>query len=171
MCGVFYPKSGVFLGSFWVVFWVGVFGLWGGVLGPWCSGHTGYTSELFTSEIRTLKYLVFNIFYVSNIFEQLNFWSCVLSKFMRANVQCGQNIMGPKHHLKAQKHQPKTPKPQNPKTPCTRYFCCKDWMFNNHKIERGLRYCDCGGNDAFVRDDISKADQYLAREYNCVYRS
>ena len=39
-CGVFYPKSGVFLG-FWVVFWVGVFGLWGGVLGPWCSGHTG----------------------------------------------------------------------------------------------------------------------------------
>ena len=39
MCGVFYPKSGVFLG-FWVVFWVGVFGPWGGVLGPWCSGHT-----------------------------------------------------------------------------------------------------------------------------------
>ena len=26
--------------------------------------------------------------------------------------QCGQNIMGPKHHLKAQKHQPKTP-PKN----------------------------------------------------------
>ena len=40
MCGVFYPKSGVFLG-FCVVFWVGVFGLWGGVFGPWCSGHTG----------------------------------------------------------------------------------------------------------------------------------
>ena len=39
MCGVFYPKSGVFL-DFWVVFWVGVFGLWGGVLGPWSSGHT-----------------------------------------------------------------------------------------------------------------------------------
>ena len=39
LCGVFYPKSGVFLG-FWVVFWVGVFGPWGGVLGPWCSGHT-----------------------------------------------------------------------------------------------------------------------------------
>ena len=32
MCGVFYLKSGVFLG-FWVVFWVGVFGLWVGVLG------------------------------------------------------------------------------------------------------------------------------------------
>ena len=39
MWGVFYPKSGVFSG-FWVVFWVGVFGLWVGVLGPWFSGHT-----------------------------------------------------------------------------------------------------------------------------------
>ena len=43
MWGVFYPKSGVFLG-FWVVFWVGVFGPWGGVLGPWCSGHTDTNS-------------------------------------------------------------------------------------------------------------------------------
>ena len=43
-------------------------------------------------------------------------------------------------------------------------------MFNNHKIDRGLRYCDCGGNDAF-KDDISKENQYLARENNCVYRS
>ena len=27
-------------------------------------------------------------------------------------TQCGQNIMDPKHHLEAQKHQPKTP-PKN----------------------------------------------------------
>ena len=31
--------------------------------------------------------------------------------------QCGQNIMGPKHHLKAQKHQPKTPPKKLKKTP------------------------------------------------------
>ena len=30
----------------------------------------------------------------------------------KIDEQCGQNIMGPKHHLKAQKHQPKTP-PKN----------------------------------------------------------
>ena len=28
---------------------------------------------------------------------------------IRMKEQCGQKIMGPKHHLKAQKHQPKTP--------------------------------------------------------------
>ena len=32
-------------------------------------------------------------------------------------AQCGQNIMGPKHHLKAQKHQPKTPPKNLKKTP------------------------------------------------------
>ena len=56
MCGVFYPKSGVFLG-FWVVFWVGVFGLWVGVLGPWCSGHTAWQNPATSKSVLWNKWL------------------------------------------------------------------------------------------------------------------
>ena len=61
MCGVFYPKSGVFLG-FWVVFWVGVFGSWGGVLGPWCSGHTAYFPAAYQWKADAEIFINFSIF-------------------------------------------------------------------------------------------------------------
>ena len=60
MWGVFYPKSGVFSG-FWVVFWVGVFGLWVGVLGPWCSGHTDWMELTQPLQKRIFNFLQINI--------------------------------------------------------------------------------------------------------------
>ena len=42
----------------------------------------------------------------------ISWFRCQTQKLPLIVFQCGQNIMGPKHHVKAQKHQPKTP-PKN----------------------------------------------------------
>ena len=55
-------------------------------------------------------FLKFGVFFlIFTDFYRLWFLIVFHIRCIRCYFQCGQNIMGPKHHLKAQKHQPKTP--------------------------------------------------------------
>ena len=67
-------------------------------------------SKLWFSDncIFSLNYYSFHYSLICMCYVQCTY---ILTWFFNFN-QCGQNIMGPKHHLKAQKHQPKTP-PKN----------------------------------------------------------
>ena len=80
MCGVFYPKSGVFIG-FWVVFWVGVFGPWGGVLGPWCSGHTESKLQVPTKvDIKFTQDYIYIFFWKKTVSRHFSIPICLQEK-------------------------------------------------------------------------------------------
>ena len=61
----------------------------------------------FFGWLRNFNFLSLNFYTSFFCFAIIN--GHVLCAFVLHWLQCGQNIMGPKHHLKAQKHQPKTP--------------------------------------------------------------